>query len=118
MITSENQKVITTKGGRHDETHIYAKINIDAMSKAMVLLKPNTYKVWCYMAKNQNNYTFALSRVDVCRFCRMSKPTYLDCVQELIDVGYLVMTSDNHYDFYEELPEEEDPISITVKKQN
>ena len=91
-------------------------INIEAMSKAMTLLKPNAYKVWCYMAKNQNNYTFALSCVDVCGFCKMSKPTYLTCIQELIEAGYLVNTSGNNYDFYEDLPEEETEINVTVKK--
>jgi hypothetical protein len=86
------------------------------MREAMLYLKPNTFKLWCYMAKNQNNYTFALSCVDACGFCNFTKPTYLKAVQELIDVGYLVETSKNHYDFFEKLPEEE--INITVKKSN
>lgn len=115
MVTVPNQKTVTTIGAKHDKEHIYAAINIDAMSAAMSLLKPNTFKLWCYMAKNQNNYTFALSAVDVCRFCDMSKNTYHAAVQELIDVGYLINTNGNHYDFYEELREEETPI-VTVKK--
>lgn len=57
------------------------------------------------MAKNQNNYTFALSCKDACDFCKMSKPTYLACVNELITSGYLVNTSGNHYDFFEQLPQ-------------
>ena len=72
----------------------------------MALLKPNTFKVWCYMAKNQNNYTFALSCVDVCRFCKVGKTTYHTIIQELIDTGYLVSTGGNHYNFYEMLPEQ------------
>lgn len=114
METVANQKTITTKGAKHDKDNIYAALNIEAMGQAMELLKPNTFKVWCYLAKNQNNYTFALSCVDTCKFCNMSKPTYLSCVQELISVGYLVNTSGNHYDFYEKLPE--DCIEVTVKK--
>ena len=116
METVANQKVITTRGAKHDKNNIYALINVEAMEKAMCLLKPNTYKVWSYMAKNQSNYTFALSCVDACRFCKMSKPTYLSCVQELIDVGYLVNTGGNCYDFYEMLPEEADMLQITVRK--
>jgi len=99
----------------HNKDNIYAAINIKAMKQAMALLKPNTYKLWCYMAKNQNNYTFALSCADACSFCKFSKPTYLASVQELIDTGYLVNTSGNSYDFYEALPEEKE-ILITVKK--
>lgn len=114
--TVPNQKVITTRGAKHDKNNIYACINIEAMEQAMAILKPNTYKVWCYMAKNQNNHTFALSCVDACRFCKISKPTYLACVQELIDAGYLVNTGGNAYDFYEKLPEEKDMIQITVRK--
>lgn len=114
MTTVANQKTITTKGAVHDKDNIYAKVGIEAAAAAMELLKPNTFKVWFYLAKNQNNYTFALSAVDCCKFCNMSKPTYLSCVQELIEVGYLVNTSGNHYDFYEALPQ--DTITVTIKK--
>ena len=118
METVANQKTITTKGAKHNKANTYAMLNIDAMQEAMILLKPNTFKLWCYMAKNQNNYTFALSCVDACSFCKMSKPTYLSSVQELIETGYLVKTKGNHYDFYEKLPDEEEVIEITVKKND
>ena len=114
MTTVANQKTITTKGAPHDKDNIYAKVGIEAAGVAMELLKPNTFKVWFYLAKNQNNYTFALSAVDCCKYCNMSKPTYLSCIQELIEKGYLVNTSGNHYDFYESLPE--DTITVTIKK--
>ena len=114
MVTVPNQKIVTTKGAQKDTEHIYAKINIEAMNKAMSVLKPNTFKLWCYMAKNQNNYTFALSSADACEFCKMSKPTYLSSIQELIANGYLVNTSGNSYDFYEMLPDE--VIEVTIKK--
>lgn len=116
MTTVENQKVVTTKSALHNKDNIYAPINLEAAEEAMNLLKPNTFKFWFYLAKNQNNYTFALSRVDACKFCKFSKPTYLGCVQELIDVGYLVNTSGNHYDFYEKLPPQNDFIEVTIKK--
>lgn len=113
--TVPNQKTVTTKGAAHDKDNIYAIYNIAAMSEAMTLLKPNTFKLWCYMAKNQNNYTFALSCADACKFCDMSKPTYLSSVQELIDTGYLVNTTGNSYDFFEKLPEDKELI-VTIKK--
>lgn len=118
MATVPNQKTVTTRSAKHDKDNVYAAINIKAMEIAMSLLKPNTFKVWCYMAKNQNNYTFALSCADACAFCKMSKPTYLASIQELIDNGYLVNTHGNSYDFYEMLPEEKEVISITVKKSD
>ena len=112
--TYENQKTITIKGAQHDEKNIYAKLNIEAMKTACLMLKPNTFKVWCYVAKNQNNYTFALSCIETCKFCNMSKPTYLQCIRELIKVGYLQNTKGSHYNFYEMLPDE--ALQITVKK--
>lgn len=115
MTTSENQKTVTTRGAKHDKENIYCVLNQDAMFEAMALLKPNAFKLWCYMAKNQNGYTFALSRVDACKVCNMSKPTYLSAVQELIEVGYMVNTSGNHYNFFEELPKDEE-LEITVIK--
>ncbi len=119
METNPNQKTITTKGAEHANTKTgkYGLFNINAMQEAMTLLKPNTFKLWCYMAKNQNNYTFALSCVDACGFCKMTKKTYLSCVQELIDTGYLINTNGNHYDFYEKLPKVEE-IQVTVKKSD
>ena len=117
MVTVENQKTVTTNSAKHDKENIYAKLNIDAMESAMAILKPNTFKLWCYMAKNQDNYTFALSAVDACRFCNFGKTTYHAAVQELIDVGYLVNTNGNHYDFYEELRETEEAI-VTIHKNS
>lgn len=52
METVANQKTITTRGAKHDKNNIYALINIEAMGAAMERLKPNTFKVWCYLAKN------------------------------------------------------------------
>ena len=117
METVPNQKTITTKSAKHDKENLYAVTSIEAMSEAMVNLDGSAFKLWSYMAKNQNNYTFALSRVDACRFCGMSKPTYLKAIQNLIETGYLVETSPNHYDFYEKLPEQKEEIVITVKKE-
>lgn len=115
MNTVPNQKVITTKGALHDKDNIYAMLNIEALNLAMMTLSPNTFKLWCYMAKNQNDYTFALSSTDVCKVCSMSIGTYKKAVNELIDSGYLVNTSGNSYNFYEMLPEAE-VINVTVKK--
>ena len=103
MKTYENQKVITTRSSAHNKNNVYATIGIEALQKAMQTLKPNTFKVWCYMAKNQKNYTYALSCKEVCSFCNISKPTYLNCIQELIAVGYLVNKCGNQYEFYEDL---------------
>lgn len=95
----------------------YAVINIDAMSTALALLKPSTFKLWIYFAKNQNLYTFDLYCVDACRFCKISRNSFHSAIHELIEVGYLVHTSGNHYNFYETLPEKE-VFNITINKED
>lgn len=80
----------------------------------MIDLKGETFKLWCYLGKNQNGYEFALSKVDAMNWGMGSKSSYDRAVKELIEKGYLVETSPNHYDFYE-LPQYE-IIYITKKE--
>ena len=115
--TSPNQKIITIKKEKTDKENFYARINLNALERAAQNLKGGGFKLWIYFAKNQDNYTFALSAVEACRFCNFGKTTYHAAVQELIDVGYLVNTNGNHYDFYEELRETEEAI-VTIHKNS
>lgn len=116
MNTYECQKIVTTsKTALNVKKRPFATIDIEAITTAMVLLKASTFKIWVYFAKNVNNYTFALSCVDVCRFCKISARNYYSAIQELTELGYLVHNEDNHYTFYESLPEKEEMI-VTVKK--
>jgi hypothetical protein len=80
----------------------------------MIDLKGEAFKLWCYINKNQNNYTFALSKVDAIKWGIGSKSSYDRAVKELIEKGYLVETTPNHFEFYE-LPKAEE-ITITVNK--
>lgn len=113
-----NQKRVTVNGDKKDKENLYTVLNLESITIAMHTLKNNSsFKLWCYIAKNQNNYTFDLSYIDAGKFCCLSKPTYLKGIQELIDVGYLVETSAGNYDFYERLPKEND-MHVTVKREN
>lgn len=57
-----NQKKIRINKAKADATHTYAIINIWAMQTAMKLLtKGSSFKLWSYLASNQNGYTFDLS---------------------------------------------------------
>lgn len=118
METRENQKVVTTMKALHDSNNLYSPVNIEAASKAMSLLKPNTFKIWFYLGKNQDQYTFVLSKIDVMKFCNISRSTYLSSIKELIDTHYLVPDKDgsNHYNFYEFPQEVEDDLIITINK--
>ena len=113
MITVPNQKTITIVKDKCDKQNYYATYNLEALQNAMLDLKGETFKLWCYLGKNQNNYEFALSKVDALNWGMGSKSSYDRAVKELIDKKYLVETSPNHYDFYE-TPQEE-TIYITKR---
>ena len=122
METVSNQRVITTNKepcSKKSAEEYYTPINLKALELAMSSLSPNAFKMWVYLGKNQNNYTFALSKVDTLKWCGFSKGTYKTAFDELESKGFLVKVKDgsNHYDFYEIPKEEEDPPVITIHKQ-
>lgn len=98
-----NQKIITVNKAPTDRNNKYMCVNIDALQKAMNDLTPAQLKVWCYFAKNQNDYEFELSSVAVCAFCNISDKTYRDAIKTLVEKRYLVQRISNKkvYDFYE-----------------
>lgn len=115
----ENQRSITTHKENHDNgKRKFGVLDLEAMEIAMQTLKPTTYKVWSYFDKNQSGYEFALSRVAVMRFCRVSNDTYHKAIRELIETGYLVETGANQFDFYE-IPHEQEETKprITIRKK-
>ena len=123
LETVQNQRTITTKKEpcSKKETEHYTAINLSALEKAMHDLSPNAFKMWVYLGKNQNNYTFALSKVDTLKWCGFSKNTYSTAFKELVEEGYSIQSDkqSNHYDFYEvsQKQEEEEQPTITVHKE-
>lgn len=115
MEVEKNQRVVTTMKAECNEKNVYSPVNIKAMRDAMNVLKASTFKIWMYLGKNQNDYTFALSKVDVMSFCHISRSTYLAGINELIEQRYLILREpgSNHYDFYEVPPPE---ILVTTHK--
>lgn len=96
-----NQKTIKVNKEICDKQHLYAAINLEAMSKAMNDLSGEEFKVWCYFAKNQNGYQFELSAKAVKEFAGTSEKTYQRSIQRMKDKGYLVQISGNVYQFNE-----------------
>ena len=119
MGTVPNQRTITTKKAAHSGSkaeEYYTPINLIALKEAMQHLGGNAFKMWCYLGKNQNNYTFALSKVDTMAWCGFSKNTYTAAFNELVKEGYLIESKEgsSHYDFYEvsQLPPKEPTITV------
>ena len=116
MESVANQKTIKVQKEQCDKAHLYALYNLDALQYAMIDLKGESFKLWVYLGKNQNGYTFALSKVDAIKWGIGSKSSYDRAVKELIEKGYLVETSKNHFDFYEIPPKATEEMIITVNK--
>ena len=113
METNPNQKTVKVQKENSNKDNRYAIYNLEALNNALIDLKGESFKLWCYLNKNQNNYEFALSKVDAIKWGIGSKSSYDRAVAELISKGYLVETSHNHFDFYEK-PKDE-VIYITKK---
>lgn len=103
MDTAENQKIVIVNKATTDKKHPYTPINIEVLNSALTTLKGNEFKVWMYIAKNQNQFTFALSSKETCRICNICRSTYVSAIHALLDKGYLVPKADekNVYIFYE-----------------
>jgi hypothetical protein len=115
--TKPNQKVITVNKEICDKEHLFSPYNLDALQKAMTDLDGFAFKMWCYLGKNQKGYEFALSKKDAISNWGMgSKSSYDRAVAELIQKGYLVETSPNHYDFYE-IPRADDDDVVYITHQ-
>ena len=105
MESNPNQRTITTKKEPCNKDNLYTSINLEALKKAMNILKPTTFEMWLYLS-----------------WCNFSASTYQSAFKELIETGYLVQSKSgsNHYDFYE-LPqekEEEKPLITMHKADN
>ena len=104
--TNPNQKTLRIEKEQSSKSNPYAMYNLKALQSAMLDLKGETFKLWCYLNKNQNGYTFALSKVDALNWGVGSKSSYDRAVSKLIEKGYLVKQEGNLYRFYE-LPQNE-----------
>lgn len=100
-----NQKRISVQKENCDNQNLYALINLASLNQAMkVLNRGSSFKLWMYLAKNQNGYEFDLSKVD-CSSWGIKSDSYHSAVKDLIEKGYLQEVKPHHYVFHEMLSE-------------
>lgn len=89
-------------------------------------LNNSSFKLWCYLNKNQEHYHFELSQ-KACEEWGIKKDSYYSAVKDLINKGYLIRKNENSniYSFYEmpfsENPKEwfnDDEITISENPKN
>lgn len=91
MKTVPNQRIIKIKKEPTDKEHKYTMNNLNALNEALEQLDTKGgFKLYMYLAKNQNNYELALSSADIKECCGLAYTAYTTAFKELIDKGYLV----------------------------
>ena len=118
--SNPNQRSITIHKeltNNEKKENYYAKINLNALQKAMRSLSPKAFELWIYLSKNTDNHFMWLSKVDFLSWSNIKSTSYYEAFNELKKEKYLVLKdgSNNMYDFYE-IPKEEE-IGITIHKE-
>jgi hypothetical protein len=102
QVRFPNQRGIEVAKEECNKKNLYATINLEAMESAALDLDAGAFKLWCYFAKNQNGYTFALSSKDLEATFGMKVGQYNTAWAKLVDKGYLVQEDDkNNFKFIE-----------------
>ena len=111
-----NQRSVCVNRDDADEANVYSKQRISTLETARKILSGNGFKLWTYFAQNADGYEFALYSKHVIDKCRFGENTYTKVFKELVNLGFLVQSEDNHkhYDFYESPRAEK--IDITIHK--
>lgn len=117
--TVPNQKIITVRKEPADRQHIYSTNNIQALYEALYNLTSTVgFKLYMYIAKNQNEYEFALSSADFCNKANCGIRAYNTAVAELESKGYLIKEKGTIYNFYEKARPGEVNKPIEVEEDN
>lgn len=102
-MSAPNQKIIRgSYKAPCDKNNLYTATNLDTLQKVMNDLKGETFKMWMYLGKNQERYSFELSQKDAAAW-GIKKDSYYKAVNALIDKGYLVPIKEgsNVFTFFE-----------------
>ena len=120
--TVPNQRVLTIHKEPTDEQHKYTCNSLEALGEAAKRLQSKGgFKLYMYLAKNQDKYNFALSSSDFCNWSGLGIAAYRTAFEELEKQGYLIIngSSTNNYIFYDKAQKEDeaaekDNINITI----
>ena len=101
-----NQRTIEVVKMRADKEHKYTTNNLEALDEAALRLQTKGgFKLYMYIAKNQNGYNFSLSSSDFCRWSGLGIAAYNSAFEELKEQGYLVPKSskdkETRFTFYD-----------------
>lgn len=116
-----NQRVLTISKQPTDKAHLYTCNNLEALGQAArALQSKGGFKLYMYLAKNQDKYNFALYSSDFLNWSGLGIAAYNSAFKELIEKGYLIprdasKEKETIYTFYDKsakVEEEETTIII------
>lgn len=86
-----NQRILTIHKEPTDKQHKYTVNNLEAMGEAAKRLQSKGgFKLYMYLAKNQDKYNFALSSTEFCSWSGLGIAAYRTAFEELKTEGYLI----------------------------
>lgn len=123
--TYPNQRVLTVNKEPTDKQHLYTVNNLEAVNEAAKYLQTKAgFKLYIYIAKNQDKRQFALSSQDFCNWGGVGIKAYNSAFEELEKEGFLVPKEEGStiYMFYDksriDLAEKHgDKITIEYEEQ-
>ena len=122
IATVPNQRVLTIHKELTDKDHKYSLNNLAALDEAAFnLQKKASFKLYMYLAKNQDKYNFALSSSHFMAWAGVAKTAYDSAFEELEEKGYLVpkepgSTVYTFYDKSQKLLQQDNQVTIEVPK--
>ena len=125
MKTVPNQRTITVSKAKTDKQHRYTTNNLEALDEAARRLQSKGgFKLYIYLAKNQDNYSFALSSADFCGWSGLGIAAYNTAFEELKEQGYLIAKNsenkkETRFVFYDksQIGKTEDKVIIEIPEE-
>ena len=102
--TVPNQRVLTIHKEPTDKAHLYTSNNLAALDEAAYQLQSKAgFKLYMYLAKNQDKYNFALSSSQFVAWAGVGLTAYNSAFKELEEKGYLIPKEEGStiYTFYD-----------------
>lgn len=122
--TVPNQRILTINKQPTDKQHKFTANNLAALDEAARRLQSKGgFKLYMYLAKNQDKYNFALSSADFCAWSGLGIAAYRTAFEELEKEGYLIKATDKQtiYTFYDKAQIEDnksiDDVIIEIPRE-
>ena len=115
-----HQREITIKKEPTNKANLYTANNLAALDEAASRLQSKGgFKLYMYLAKNQDKYNFNLSSSDFMAWGGVGYTAYTTAFNELMKEGYLVLKegTEDIYTFYDKsrIPREHEKDNVTIE---